>query len=129
VWVMAHAVAYPERGITTMQDTKDGVVAHCRDCGDTHPLGDRRMGDRTTECPHCGSTCYSTEATGEQTIKPHENRIRDVVHDIPGVGDMTEENIVNRYSSYYDFAAADRSELLDIRGVGEQIVDEIFNRR
>lgn len=101
------------------------VSAHCGDCSDTHPLGDRSMKHTTTACPRCGSTSYETHCSSDTPIKPEDQRIADTVRDIDGVGDATRENIVSAFDYYAEFEAATRTELCEIDGVGKTTAERI----
>lgn len=103
------------------------VSAHCTDCSDTHPLGDRRMEHTTTTCPRCGSTSYETRCSSETPVKPEDHRIADAIRDADGIGDATRENIVSTFGYYVEFEAATLAELREIDGVGKITAKRISN--
>lgn len=105
------------------------VKARCENCGDLHPVGDRRMGEVTTVCPHCGDTRYVSQCDAEPIEKSHADRIRDAVRDVAGVGEQTRENIVATYDLYYEFEAADEDDLKSIDGVGARTARRIVDAR
>ena len=110
---------------TDSDEQEASLAARCTDCDDLHPLGDRQMDGVTTICPACGSPSYRSEPQGDQTIKPDDERIADAVRDINGVGDQTLENIIEAFSTYYEFEAATERELRQIEGVGKQTAARI----
>jgi len=94
------------------------VVGTCTACRDEHPLGDRTLDGPTTVCPNCGSTSYGTESTTEAIVKSENERIRDAVVDVDGVGAKTAEAIVKSFDTYVAFASVPKDELTAIDGVG-----------
>jgi predicted nucleic acid-binding Zn-ribbon protein len=101
------------------------MYAKCHNCGDEHPLGDRKMGFTTTACPSCGSTRYESHPDERGDVKPESERIVDAVGDLDGVGDETLENILDAYDFYVEVESASIDELTDVRLVGEATAEQI----
>lgn len=101
------------------------VVAHCSDCNDTHPVGDRLADWTTTRCPVCGSTTYGTEATEGESPKSEAERIADAISNVRGVGEETKENIVEEFGFYAELEGASVDQLADIDNVGETTAERI----
>lgn len=104
------------------------VEATCYDCGDVHPVGDRRLNGVTTECPACGSPSYSSSSTDGRITKSEAKRIADAVRPVDGVGELTLANIQATFSTYVELEVADREQLLEIEGVGPMAAAGILER-
>lgn len=105
------------------------VEASCFDCDDVHPLEDRRPydGPCATICPSCGSTSYVSSPI-EEISKSDEQRIRDAV-DVKGIGEATEQHIVDACRSYGYFTGLTHAELCAIDGVGKTTAERIIENR
>lgn len=104
------------------------VEATCCDCGDVHPVGDRRLNGVATRCPACESPRYASHSTDGQITKTERERIADAVGAVDGVGELTLANIQARFSTYVELEAADRAQLLAIDGVGPMAANGILKR-
>lgn len=104
------------------------VEATCDDCGDVHPVGDRRLDGVATECPACGSSRYSSSSTDGRITKSEAERIADAVGAVDGVGELTLTAIQATFSTYVELEAASREQLLEIEGVGPMAADGILER-
>lgn len=103
------------------------VEATCADCGDVHPVGDRRLDGVATECPACGSTRYTSTSTDDPIQKSENERIADAVGDVHGVGDRNLGFIQARFSTLAELEAADERALREIEGVGRQTAERIVD--
>lgn len=104
------------------------VEATCGDCGDVHPVADRRLDGTATACPACGSTSYASSSTDEPIMKPERERIADAVRDADGVGPKTLETIQGTFPTLAELEAADREQLLEIEHVGPKAADAILKQ-
>lgn len=116
-------------GATSTGEQQASVGAICTDCGDEHPLGDRSSVPTTTACPACGSKSYRSVTYGTSNVKADDERIRDAVKDIDGIGEGTTENVVAYFGYYTEFAAAGPDELMTIEGLGRTTVERIIESR
>lgn len=105
------------------------VIATCHSCRDEHDLGDRpRVGEsttRTTACPSCSSTSYSSRAVGGEIDKSESKRIKHAVEDVDGIGAETVERLIQQYSLYAELESASVDELTEVKNVGTTVAERI----
>lgn len=103
------------------------VIATCRDCGDEHPLRDRRHSPEhiPVVCPVCDSPSYSSEGAGDVTIKSEAQRIHDAVADVRGVGEKNLRALQSTFGLYVELEAADVDELAQVEGIGQTTAERI----